>query len=84
MIKERLGNLIHPITDYHANGSYKVLKENVTLKDKEDYALMIRTTNFEQVDFKQQAKYINKSAYEYPKKSQVLPADIIMNKIANA
>ena len=84
MIKQRLGNLIHPITDYHANGSYKVLKKNVTLKDTEDYALMIRTTNFEQDDFKTGNKFIDKHAYEYLKKSKVLPGDIIMNKIANA
>ena len=64
MIKERLGNLIHPITDYHANGSYKVLKENVTLKDTEDYALMIRTTNFEQDNFKTANKFIDRHAYE--------------------
>ena len=28
-----LGDLISVITDYHANGSYKKLKENVELKE---------------------------------------------------
>jgi len=84
MNKTNLGNIIHPITDYHANGSYKILKENVTLKDDEDFALMIRTKNFEQNDFKNSNKYIDENAYHFLKKSKVLPGDIIMNKIANA
>ena len=84
MNKTNLGNIIHPITDYHANGSYKILKENVTLKDDEDFALMIRTKNFEQNDFKNSNKYIDENAYNFLKKSKVLPGDIIMNKIANA
>ena len=84
MNKTNLGNIIHPITDYHANGSYKILKENVTLKDDEDFALMIRTKNFEQNDFKNSNKFIDENAYHFLKKSKVLPGDIIMNKIANA
>ena len=58
------GELISIITDYHANGSYKILKENVELKDDKDYAVMIRTTNFEQNSFSENDfKYISKEAY---------------------
>ena len=79
-----IGAKIDLLTDYHANGSYKKLKENVALKDEPDYAIMVRTTNLEKKDFSTNLKYIDKHAYEFLKKSKVFPNDILMNKIANA
>ena len=78
----QLGDFISVLTDYHANGAYKKLKENVELLDEPNYAVMIRTTNFEKEDFKDDLKYISKDAYEFLKKSKVKPGDILMNKIA--
>ena len=82
--KVRLGDLIEVLTDYHANGAYKKLKENVELLDDEDCALMVRTTNFENNDFHDSVKYISEHAYNFLEKSKVYPNDLIMNKIANA
>lgn len=78
-----LGDVIELLTDYHANGAYEKLKENVTLLDKENHAVMIRTTNFEANDFKNNLIYIDEHAYEFLKKSKVYASDLIMNKIAN-
>ena len=47
----QLGEIINYLTDYHANGSYETLKEHVELKESEDYACMIRATNFEKNNF---------------------------------
>ncbi|ELC8397906.1 hypothetical protein GNF72_04645 [Clostridium perfringens] len=81
----RLGNVIDILTDYHSNGAYKKLKQNVTLLDNEDYAIMIRTTNFEQKAFnKKDFKYISKHAYNFLEKTKLYENDILMNKIANA
>uniref|UniRef100_B8HN03 Restriction modification system DNA specificity domain protein n=1 Tax=Cyanothece sp. (strain PCC 7425 / ATCC 29141) TaxID=395961 RepID=B8HN03_CYAP4 len=80
----RLGEVLELITDYHSNGSYEILKANVSLLDEEDFAVMIRTTNFEQNNFSKNLKYVNKEAYFFLDKSMVFPGDIIMNKIANA
>ncbi|MBG0761010.1 hypothetical protein BOO22_16500 [Vibrio cidicii] len=82
--KVKLGELLTTLTDYHANGAYKKLKENVELLDEPNFAVMIRTTNFEQEDFTTNLKYISEHAYEFLAKSKVQPNDIIMNKIANA
>jgi type I restriction enzyme S subunit len=79
-----VNDCIEFLTDYHANGSYERLKENVELLAKEDYAIMIRTTNFEKKDFQNNLLYISEHAYNYLKKSKVLGDDIIINKIANA
>lgn len=81
---EKLEDHISVLTDYHANGSYEVLKKNVELLDEPDYAVMIRTTNFEKEDFSGDLKYINQHAYDFLKKSRVYGGDILMNKIANA
>ena len=80
---KNMGEVISFLTDYHANGSYKILKENVELRDEPDYAWMVRSTDFEQ-NFKNPLKYINKNAYEFLSKSKVFEGDILMSKIGNA
>ncbi|MFX4236446.1 restriction endonuclease subunit S [Aliarcobacter butzleri] len=79
-----LDKVIALLTDYHANGSYEKLKENVELLEKENYAVMVRTTNFEKNDFTENLIYITEHAYNYLKKSKVYENDIVINKIANA
>jgi type I restriction enzyme S subunit len=80
---KKLGSILEILTDYHANGSYKVLKENVELKDQEDYAWMVRSTDFEK-DFKKDFKYIDEHAYNHLKKSKIFGGEIIISKIGNA
>ncbi len=80
----KLGDMLEVLTDYHSNGSYKTLKENVTLLEQPNFAIMIRTTNFEKNDFRKNLIYINQQAYNFLSKSKVLHQDILINKIANA
>ncbi|WP_242131334.1 restriction endonuclease subunit S [Aestuariivivens marinum] len=79
-----LGNHIDTLTDYHANGSYKKLKENVTLKNEPSYCIMVRTLNFERNDFSNDLIYIDETEYNFLSKSKVFSGDILMNKIAQA
>ena len=76
-------DVITTLTDYHANGSYKNLKENVELKEQEDYAWMIRSTDFEN-NFQNDFRYIDEKAYEFLEKSKVFGRELIMSKIGNA
>ena len=78
-----LGDAIETLTDYHANGSYKILKNHVELKDIDDYAWMVRSTDFEK-GFKNQKKYITKAAYEFLSKSKIFGNELLMSKIGNA
>ncbi|WP_120992149.1 restriction endonuclease subunit S [Helicobacter pylori] len=80
----KLGDILEVLTDYHSNGSYKTLKENVTLLEQPNFAIMIRTTNFEKNDFRKNLIYINQQAYNFLSKSKVFHQDILINKIANA
>jgi type I restriction enzyme S subunit len=68
---KEFGDIITTLTDYHANGSYEILRNNVGLLDKPDYALMIRTTDLKRGDFLKDVKYIAKSAYEFLEKSKL-------------
>ena len=79
----QIGKYISVLTDYHSNGSYKSLKDNVTLLSHKDYAIMIRTLNFEQDDFSNDLIFVDRNAYEHLVKSKVYPDDILTNKIAN-
>jgi len=79
----RFGEIMELLTDYHANGSYKILKENVELKKTEDYAWMVRSTDFEN-NFKKDKRYITKKSYNFLKKSKIFGKEIIICKIGNA
>ncbi|MBN7576853.1 restriction endonuclease subunit S [Clostridium sp. 2-1] len=80
----KLGDTLSVLTDYHSNGSYKTLRDNVKLLDTPDYALMIRTTDLEKENFSDDVKYISKHAYEHLEKSKVFGGEIIINKIGSA
>lgn len=80
----QLSELMTLLTDYHSNGSYKTLKQNVTILYESSYAVMIRATNLEHDDYDSSLIYVNKNAYNHLEKSKVFPNDLIMNKIGNA
>lgn len=67
---EPLGKYIDIITDYHANGSYESLKDHVTLLDHKDYAVIIRTLNFERQDFRDELLYVDEDAYNFLEKAK--------------
>ncbi|MEW5816237.1 MAG: hypothetical protein AB1798_12680 [Spirochaetota bacterium] len=46
-----LRNCISLLTDYHANGSYESLRDNVKLLTEKSHAYMIRTVDLEKDDY---------------------------------
>lgn len=83
-IKKCMGEYMTVLTDFSSNGSYKILDSTVTMYDEPNYAYMVRTTDLENEDFKNNVKYITEEAYNFLSKSKVYPNDIIMNKIGSA
>lgn len=81
--EKEFGDVITTLTDYHANGSYEILKKNVELKDNEDYAWMVRSTDFEN-DFENDFRYTDEKGYNFLSKSKIFGGEIIMSKIGNA
>lgn len=80
----QIADVISDLTDYHANGSYAKLKENVELLDIPSYAVMVRATNFEKDDFSKDLKYIDEYAYNFLSKSKLFGGEILIGKIGNA
>lgn len=83
-IKSPMGNYMTVLTDFSANGSYEKLDSSVVMYDEPNYAYMVRTTDLENKDYKNNVKYITEEAYNILSKSKVYPNDIIMNKIGSA
>ncbi len=83
-VQTSLDSVTNLLTDYHANGSYKVLKEYVVLKDEPDHAVYIRSKNFEKEDYTNDLKYVSEEAYKKLWKSKLFGGEIVVGKIGNA
>lgn len=81
---EELGSHIDVLTDYHANGSYEILRKHVQLHTEKNFALMVRTTDLEHNEFDKNVNYIDEDAYNFLAKSKVFGGEIIINKIGSA
>lgn len=79
-----LGEYIATLTDYHANGSYKILRKHVRMTDKQEYAIMVRSTDLENNNFEADNKYITKGAYDFLTKTKLFGGEILVNKIGSA
>ena len=74
------GEIFHTVTDYVANGSFATLNENVTYKDTEDYAILVRLTDYKN-DFKGPFVYVDKHSYDFLKKSSLKKDDVIISNV---
>lgn len=72
------------VTDYVANGSFSSLKENVTYKNEESYAILVRLTDYN-ANWQGTKVYVDKKSYNFLKKSTVYSEDVIISNVgANA
>lgn len=81
---DRLGDIITILADYHANGSYEILRKNVQLSRNPDYALMVRAVDLQTNNYEDNVRYVSKPAYEFLKKTKIIGGEIIIDKIGNA
>lgn len=79
----QLKDCIEVLTDYHANGSYEILKENVSMSDETDYAYMIRSTDLEKGDYTSDIKYVSERSYNFLHKTKLFGAELLINKIGS-
>ena len=68
------------VTDYVANGSFASLAENVTYKDEEDVAVLIRLVDYNNA-FKGNFVFIDEHAYEFLGKSKLFGGEIIISNV---
>lgn len=77
-------DIVEYMGDIGSNGANKVVVDHLDMKDEEDYALMVRFTNFTKNDFSEDVKFISKEAYDFFKKSQIFGGELIICKIGSA
>ena len=77
-------DIVEYMGDIGSNGANKVVVDHLDMKDEEDYAMMVRFTNFTKNDFSNDVKYISKEAYDFFKKSQIFGGELIICKIGSA
>jgi type I restriction enzyme S subunit len=82
--KVKLNEKLDKLVDVGSNGGNDWVSANINMKDEEDYALMIRTVNLNQSNFKTNLKYVSETTYNLFKKTKVFGGEIIMNKIGSA
>ena len=76
--------IVDCMVDIGSNGANKVVVEHLDMRDEEDYAMMIRFTNFTKNDFCNDVKYVSKEAYNFFEKSKVFGGELIFCKIGSA
>ncbi|MBS4536780.1 restriction endonuclease subunit S [Clostridium sp. D2Q-14] len=69
-------------SDYVANGSFKSLKDNVTLSEEQEYAVFIRNTDLKN-KFKSGMKYVDKHSYEFLSKTKLYGDEVIISNVAD-
>lgn len=80
---DTLGYVVRTLTDYHANGSYEILNNNVTILDTPDFAYMVRSTDLENNNYSTDVKYVDEHAYHFLEKSKLYGNELLINKIGS-
>ena len=70
------------VTDYVANGSFASLTQNVTYRDVEDVAVLIRLVDYNN-DFHGKFVFIDEHAYEFLSKSKLYGNEIIISNVGS-
>jgi type I restriction enzyme S subunit len=70
------------VSDHVANGSFKTLKDNVTIVDKPDYSLFLRNTDLKR-NLMGDKRWITKHSYDFLKKSHLYGGEVIISNVGD-
>ena len=76
----KISEVTSVVTDYVANGSFASLAQNVTYKDEEDVAVLIRLVDYNN-NFRGDFVFIDEHAYEFLSKSKLYGGEIIISNV---
>ncbi len=76
----RLGEYASKVTDFVASGSFASLRENVKYYANEEYAILVRTKDF-QTNFQTDLVYTDKHGYEFLSNSNLFGGELILPNI---
>lgn len=78
----KIGDLDVIISDHVANGSFKSLKDNVIVKEEEDYALFLRNVDLK-ANLNGNLRYVPKESYDFLKKSRLDGGEVIISNVGD-
>lgn len=73
-------DLINLLTDYDANGSFASVAENVKVYNYSEYAWYVRSTDLENKTDLSNVKYVDRSSYEFLKKTSLYGGELLFLK----
>lgn len=68
------------VTDYVANGSFASLKQGVTYRNKPDYAILVRVTDYTK-NWNGNYVWVDKDSYDFLNKSSLKEGDLIIANV---
>lgn len=78
----KLGDYIDYATDYVANGSFASLKANVQVYKDENFAVMVKTKDFNN-KFEKDLTYTDEKGYEFLAKSKLFGGELILSNVGS-
>lgn len=69
-------------SDYVANGSFKTLKENVSMVEDNGYAVFMRNTDLKS-NFSSGMKFVDKHSYEFLAKTKLFGNEVIISNVGD-
>ena len=78
----RLGDYANKVTDFVASGSFATLRENVKYYKDENYALLVKTKDF-QSNFVSDLTYTDKKGYDFLSNSNLFGGELILSNVGS-
>ena len=77
-----VGDYVKTVTDFVASGSFSSLRENVKYYNSTNYAILVRTKDF-QSEFKKDLVYTDKHGYEFLSNSNLFGGELIFSNVGS-
>lgn len=78
----RLGDYANKVTDFVASGSFASLRENVKYYKEANYALLVKTKDF-QSNFEKDLTYTDEHGYKYLENSNLFGGELILSNVGS-
>ena len=79
---KKINHELDLLTDYVANGSFESLAKNVEYLDEPDYAILLRTQDYNK-QFEGPFVYISEKSYNFLKKSELIEGDLVISNVGS-
>ena len=77
-----VGSYVNLVTDFVASGSFASLRENVKYYNSPEYAILVRTKDF-QNNFQKELVYTDKHGYEFLEKSNLHGGELVFSNVGS-